>query len=114
MKVANTKSRQLLRKLAVSASMAMIATGLVIADAAKIGEAAAIIERNEHILTIEVSQWILLNLDKPAANVFIANPLVADVQVKSSKLMYVFGLLPGATTDPFTSHSPPQSQSLAA
>lgn len=98
MKVTKTKSRQMLRNLAVSASMAVLATGLVITSPVQTAEAAAIIERNEHVLTIEVSQGILLRLDKPAANIFIANPLVADVQVKSSRLMYVFGLMPGATT----------------
>ncbi len=98
MKVAKTKSRQMLRKLAVSASMAVLATGLVFTSPIKTADAGAIIERYEHVLTIEASQGILLRLDKPASNIFIANPLVADVQVKSSRLIYVFGLMPGATT----------------
>ena len=98
MKVAKTKSRKMLRNLAVSASMALLATGLVITSPVNTAEAAAIIERNEHVLTIEASQGILLRLDRPAANIFIANPMIADVQVKSPRLLYVFGLMPGATT----------------
>ncbi len=40
----------------------------------------------------------LVRLSRPAATVFIADPDIADVQVKSPRLIYVFGKKPGETT----------------
>lgn len=61
-------------------------------------QGAAIVERETNILTLELGRGVLVRLDRAAANVFVANPLVADVQVKSPKLIYVFGQKPGSTT----------------
>jgi len=60
--------------------------------------AAATVTRQVEVLYVEANQGLLLKLDKEAANVFIANPLIADIQLKSPRLFYVFGLLPGSTT----------------
>lgn len=49
-------------------------------------------------LNVSVSNGTLVRLDKPATNVFVADPAIADVQVKSSRLIYVFGKAPGTTT----------------
>ena len=46
---------------------------------------------------IEVSKGALVRLRQPAASVFIANPDIADVQVRSPALIYVFGKRPGQT-----------------
>jgi pilus assembly protein CpaC len=40
----------------------------------------------------------LIALDQAAASVFVADPDVADVQVKSPKLLYIFAKKPGETT----------------
>jgi len=40
----------------------------------------------------------LLKLGSPVNSAFIANPEIADISVKSSRLVYVFGKAPGETT----------------
>src|SRR5580658_9401404 len=47
---------------------------------------------------LEVGKGRLIRLDHPAASVFIADPDVADVEVKSPLLVYVFGKTGGTTT----------------
>ena len=50
------------------------------------------------VLNIELNEGQLIRLNKDASSVFVANPLVADVSVKSEKLVYVFGTGTGETT----------------
>ncbi|MGJ0620406.1 MAG: type II and III secretion system protein family protein [Methylocystis sp.] len=49
-------------------------------------------------IRVELNEGTLVRLDHPAASVFIANPEVADVAIKSPRLIYVFGKAPGETT----------------
>ena len=49
-------------------------------------------------ITIEVRKGRLVRLDRPAQTVFIADPTIADIQVKSPRLVYLMGKLPGETT----------------
>jgi pilus assembly protein CpaC len=49
-------------------------------------------------IEIEASKGELVRLNRPAATIFIADPEVADVQVKSPRLVYVLGKRPGETT----------------
>ena len=49
-------------------------------------------------LTIEMNEGRLVRLQSPATSVFIANPDIADVSVKSARMVYVFGKIPGQTT----------------
>jgi pilus assembly protein CpaC len=48
--------------------------------------------------TVEVDEGKLLRLNADAASVFIANPAIADISVKSSRLVYILGLAPGETS----------------
>jgi pilus assembly protein CpaC len=48
-------------------------------------------------IVIEAGKGTLIRLGQPAATVFVANPDIADVQVKSPSLIYVFGKSPGET-----------------
>ena len=48
-------------------------------------------------LVLEVNKGTLLRLPQPASTVFVADPDVADVQVKSPGLIYVFGKKAGET-----------------
>lgn len=48
-------------------------------------------------IDIEISKGTLVRLRQPAASVFIANPDIADIQVRSPTLVYVFGRKPGQT-----------------
>ena len=47
---------------------------------------------------LEVSKGRLVRLDQPANSVFVADPDIADVQVKSPALVYVYGKSAGETT----------------
>ncbi len=52
----------------------------------------------EQMIKIEVSKGTLIRFDKAVDNVFIADPTIADVQVKSPTLAYVFGKRQGQTS----------------
>ena len=60
--------------------------------------AADIIKTAPQHIALEVREGNLVRLDKPASSVFIADPDVADVQIKSPTLIYVFGKSPGETS----------------
>ena len=49
-------------------------------------------------IAIELNEGQLVRFDNPAASVFITNPSVADVNVRSTRLVYLFGKTPGKTT----------------
>ncbi len=49
-------------------------------------------------MSIEINKGTLVRLDRPASEVFIANPEIADVQVKSARVVYIFGKAQGETT----------------
>lgn len=49
-------------------------------------------------VTLEVNEGRLVRLSKSAASVFIANAGIADVNVKSPRMIYIFGKKPGETT----------------
>ena len=49
-------------------------------------------------LNLEVNKGALLRLPKPAATIFVADPEIADVQVKSPRLIYITAKKPGETT----------------
>lgn len=49
-------------------------------------------------IELETKKGVLLRLDRPAATVFIANPDIADIQVKSPRLIYILAKQPGETT----------------
>jgi pilus assembly protein CpaC len=48
-------------------------------------------------ITLEVNKGTLVRLAGPAATVFVANPEIADVQVKSPTLVYITAKSPGET-----------------
>src|SRR6185312_3830152 len=48
-------------------------------------------------ITLEAGKGTLIRLNKAAATVFIANPDIADVQVKSPSLIYLSAKAPGET-----------------
>jgi pilus assembly protein CpaC len=49
-------------------------------------------------LELEVSKGRLIRLDRPAQTVFVADPEIANIQVKSPSLIYLLGKKPGQTT----------------
>ncbi|WP_299380711.1 type II and III secretion system protein family protein [uncultured Kiloniella sp.] len=56
------------------------------------------VETNSEIMEIEVGKGNLIKLPRAASNIFIANPEIADLNVKSAKLVYVFGKKSGETS----------------
>ncbi len=53
---------------------------------------------SEKILTLSIGRGEQINLDSSITDVFIANPAIADVEVKSARQIYLFGRSPGETT----------------
>ena len=49
-------------------------------------------------LTVHAGQGRMMRLDQPVASVFVADPAVADVQVVSSQVLFVFGKAVGRTS----------------
>jgi pilus assembly protein CpaC len=52
---------------------------------------------NSQPIVIETGKGTLLRLARPASTVFVANPAVADVQIKSPTLIYLTAKTPGET-----------------
>ncbi len=61
-------------------------------------QGASVLSPSEGAMLIEVNKGTLIRLDRPAAEVFIANPDIADVQVKSNRVIYIFGKAQGETS----------------
>ena len=55
------------------------------------------IPANGQRIALEVNKGTLVRLAGPAATVFVANPDIADVQVKSPTLVYITAKAPGET-----------------
>ena len=49
-------------------------------------------------ISVERNEGTLIRLNQPATSVFVANPEIADVMVKSPRLIYLLGKKPGETT----------------
>ena len=49
-------------------------------------------------LDLEVGRGVLVELDRPAATVFVADPAIADVQIAGPQAIFVFGQSTGRTT----------------
>ncbi|MEX0298337.1 MAG: type II and III secretion system protein family protein [Kordiimonas sp.] len=84
-------------------SLAFLLTAIFLPTSASAGNlqtlsGAQLVETSESSLIIEVNKGTLIRLDDPATEVFIANPEIADVQVKSNRVIYIFGKTQGETT----------------
>lgn len=59
---------------------------------------AQVIAADDQYLSIDLDGGALVRLKKQASAVFVSNPEIADVQVKSPTLVYIFGKAAGETT----------------
>lgn len=59
--------------------------------------AADVVRVTDKPIVLEVSKGSLIRLDRPASTVFVADPDIADVQVKSPRLIYLLAKAPGET-----------------
>ncbi len=80
------------------AAIALLALGLLPPTAGSALAQATTIGPGTQSLTIEVNEGQLIRLNQPASSVFIANAQIADVNVKSPRMIYLFGKRPGETT----------------
>lgn len=62
-----------------------------------VGHGAIQIPATGRPIVLETGKGTLLRLQRPASTVFVANPAVADVQVKSPTLIYLIAKTPGET-----------------
>ncbi len=87
-------------KLMSKASVAALLVALTTAILGDLGSAAAesIVATRSEPIVVEVNRGTVVRLAASASHVFVANPEVADVQVKSERLLYIFGKKAGQTT----------------
>lgn len=83
----------MLRKYARRVSLLILTMFLAAAPAG----AAQVIDASGDILSIHLNSGKLVRLDSPASSVFVGNPEIADVQVQSPTIVYVFGKKTGRT-----------------
>ena len=78
----------------------VLGLGLTAGMATPLGPAGAVefVTVTGAVLQLEVNKGRLVRLDRPASTVFIADPEIADIQVKSPSLVYLMGKKPGETT----------------
>lgn len=76
------------------ASMALVPAALTVAPAS----AQRVIRPSSQDLVLSIGNGKLINVNGTMADVFVANPEVADVQIKSQRQLYVFGKGGGTTT----------------
>ena len=58
----------------------------------------AVSSASAQVLSIEIHKGRTIKLDRPAASVFIANPDIADIQLITPTMLYVFGRATGETS----------------
>jgi pilus assembly protein CpaC len=57
-----------------------------------------IVSPNGAPMSIDVGKGLIVRLDRPCASVFVSDPTIADVQLKSPTILYVMGKSAGETT----------------
>ena len=77
---------------------AMLIAATLAGGISKPGKSSELIGETSDVIHLEKNAGILLRLDRPAATVFVANPKIADIQMKSPRLVYIFGREPGETS----------------
>lgn len=72
--------------------------GLTVATNFNGARATNVLEDTTETIALETNRGVLIRLDRPANDIFVANPSIADVQVKSPLLIYIYGTTVGETT----------------
>jgi pilus assembly protein CpaC len=88
----------MMRATALLLALAAALAGLPAASQAAPAAATELVPAANSRVDIAVNQGQLVRLAKPVNSVFIADPTIADVQVKSPTLVYVIGKAAGLTT----------------
>lgn len=77
-------------------ALILVASALMIGITA--ASAAQVISSGARAVRVELNKGALVRLDRPAHTVFVADPEVCDIQVKSPSLVYLFAKKAGVTT----------------
>jgi pilus assembly protein CpaC len=80
----------------LAATLLTVGVAVVPAMVPALGQ--SLVRPSGQAISIDVSKGVLISLDSNADTVFVADPTIADVQVKSPKLIYLFGKAPGETS----------------
>ena len=88
-----TKAVTLLRRIVVLMVMASVLMVISVST-----EADELVTEKSTSIRVDMSKGRLVRLKRAAKTVFIADPKIADIQVKSPRLVYLFGKKPGQTT----------------
>ncbi|NKX41663.1 type II and III secretion system protein family protein [Rhodobacteraceae bacterium R_SAG2] len=78
-------------------AIALVAVGSVIFIPDK-SPAQTVIEATGKPVSLFPGEGKLIRLDRPSQTVFLANPEIADIEIKSANLVYIYGKSPGNTT----------------
>jgi pilus assembly protein CpaC len=78
--------------------LVLVAALFAAPDLGSVPVPAAQVIRTAEDMVIEVNHGHLVRLDQAASTVFVANPAIAEVAVKSPRLIFVFAKKPGVTT----------------
>ncbi|MBT5267403.1 MAG: type II and III secretion system protein family protein [Rhodospirillaceae bacterium] len=94
------QSLRFIQSLAYSVAIAALLAGIIVqtANAATPSSGITVIADPESKLTVERGKGRLLKLAKAVSTVFLADPKVADVQIKSPTMIYLLGKSVGETT----------------
>ena len=57
-----------------------------------------VLRESSGTIFLENNRGVLIRLTRPAETVFVANPRIADIQIKSPRLIYLLAKTPGETT----------------
>lgn len=79
-------------------SLAVLILGIMICAASFAAGAAELIGVSDESIQLETGKGVLLRIDRPARTIFVADPTIADIQVKSPRLIYLLGKKPGDTS----------------
>jgi len=83
---------------ATNLALATVILTLAFFGWAQSAQSLEVISVEDDEITLEIRKASLIRLDHPISAVFVADPSIADVQVKSPRLIYVFGLAVGETS----------------
>ena len=84
--------------MSISRVLFAIAAALVLCVVSGSSRAFDIIPTSGQPVIVTVDQGTLLRLDSSPKSIVIANPDIADVSIRSPRLMYIFGKKTGDTT----------------
>ncbi|MCY7271628.1 MAG: pilus assembly protein N-terminal domain-containing protein, partial [Sphingomonas bacterium] len=91
-------SLNILNRARLGTAMTALALGLGTVTVAAPASAQPVAARPSETLNLSQGTGTLVRLSAPMADVFVANDRIADVQVRSSTQLYVFGKGSGETT----------------